>query len=82
MQASEQSTNLFVLSNERCVYSNIMRVCSICEKGSRTGGKRAFLRSHYNPSKTVRRYPNLQWAKLSSGERAKICARCLKKLHK
>ncbi|MBI2640745.1 MAG: hypothetical protein HYW91_02585 [Candidatus Sungbacteria bacterium] len=69
-----------------------MRVCVICKKGSKTGGKRSFLRSHYNPTKTLRRYPNLQWATLPAealakagiahGKRVKICAKCLKKLHK
>jgi ribosomal protein L28 len=59
-----------------------MKTCSHCEKGSALGGKRAFLRSHYNPTATVRKYPNLQWAKLPSGVRAKICTKCLKKLHK
>ena len=70
-----------------------MKVCTLCDKGSVTGGKRSFLRSHYNPTKTIRRYPNLQWAKLPShpdgrgsftaaGVRAKICTKCLKKLHK
>lgn len=57
-----------------------MKTCAICEKGSVTGGKRAFLRSHYNPTATVRKYPNLQWARLATGVRAKVCARCLKKL--
>lgn len=58
-----------------------MKTCAICDKGSATGGKRAFLRSHYNPTATVRKYPNLQWARLASGTRAKVCVRCLKKLH-
>ena len=70
-----------------------MKTCAICEKGSVTGGKRSFLRSHYNPTNTVRKYPNLQWAKLpisskmagqngSSGMRVKVCTKCIKKLHK
>lgn len=58
------------------------KTCAICNKGSALGGKRSFLRSHYNPTATIRKYPNLQWAKLESGERAKVCVRCLKKLHK
>lgn len=59
-----------------------MKTCAICEKGSVLGGTRAFLRSHYNPTSTVRKYPNLQWAKLPSGKRAKICTKCLKKVNK
>ncbi|QQG45012.1 MAG: hypothetical protein HYW89_03345 [Candidatus Sungiibacteriota bacterium] len=59
-----------------------MRSCAICHKGSAKGGRRSFLRSHYNPTTTVRKYPNLQWAKLASGKRAKVCMDCLKKLHK
>ena len=58
-----------------------MKICAICDKGSVKGGKRAFLRSHYNPTATVRKYPNLQWARLSTGKRAKVCAKCLKQLH-
>lgn len=69
----------------------VMKSCTICGKGSVTAGKRAFLRSHYNPTKTVRKYPNLQWATLPAeaaakagiavGKKAKICVKCLKKLH-
>ncbi|MBU6414738.1 hypothetical protein KGQ34_00640 [Patescibacteria group bacterium] len=59
-----------------------MKICAICNKGSVIGGTRKLLRGHYNPTSTKRKYPNLQWARLSSGERAKVCARCMKKLHK
>jgi len=59
-----------------------MKVCALCEKGSSIAGKRSFLRSHYNPTNTIRKYPNLQWARLPSGERTKVCVKCLKKLHK
>lgn len=58
-----------------------MKLCTICGKGSAIAGKRAFLRSHYNPTKTIRKYPNLQRAKLASGKSAKICTKCLKKLY-
>ncbi len=58
-----------------------MKVCAICEKGSVMAGTHSFLRSHYNPTGRVRKYPNLQWAKLVSGVRAKVCVRCMKKLH-
>ncbi len=43
------------------------------------GGKRNLLRGKYNPTKTQRKFPNLQWARLASGKRVKICTRCLKK---
>lgn len=57
-----------------------MKVCPICEKGSRIVGRRVALRAtRYNPTKKSRKYPNLQWAFLLSGERVKICAKCLKK---
>jgi len=43
------------------------------------GGKRKLLRGHYNPTKWERKYPNLQWATLPSGERVKLCTRCIKR---
>ncbi|OGZ31935.1 MAG: hypothetical protein A3H02_00405 [Candidatus Niyogibacteria bacterium RIFCSPLOWO2_12_FULL_41_13] len=55
-----------------------MKICPICEKGSRMGGKRNLLRGHYNPTPKKRKYPNLQWARLTSGKRIKICTRCMK----
>ena len=58
-------------------------MCPICGKGTTMGGKRNLLRGKYNPTKTVRKYPNLQWATLSPGDsrgrRIKICTSCLKK---
>ena len=59
-----------------------MKTCAICEKGSAMGGKRSFLRSHYNPTTKVRKYPNLQWGHRADGTRAKMCVKCLKTLHK
>ena len=63
-----------------------MKICPICKKGARMGGKRNLLRGKYNPTKLKRKYPNLQWARLpagrqglSSGKRIKICTSCLKK---
>jgi len=58
-----------------------MKICALCDKGSVTAGTRSFLRSHYNPTSTIRKYPNLQWARLASGERKKICVKCMKTLH-
>lgn len=42
---------------------------------------RVLLRGHYNPTGKSRKYPNLQWAKVS-GKRVKICTDCIKTLHK
>lgn len=36
------------------------------------------LRGKYNPTVKKRKYPNLQWVKLPSGERVKACAKCIK----
>ncbi|MFY9463136.1 MAG: 50S ribosomal protein L28 [Candidatus Sungiibacteriota bacterium] len=59
-----------------------MKTCALCDKGSVSAGTRSFLRSHYNPTSTIRKYPNLQWARLaSSATRKKICVKCMKKLH-
>ncbi|MBI2507207.1 MAG: hypothetical protein HYW09_01170 [Candidatus Niyogibacteria bacterium] len=44
-----------------------MKKCAICGKGSRMGGKRNLLRGKYNPTKTLRKKPNLQWARLPVG---------------
>lgn len=59
-----------------------MRKCALCGKGSVIGGKRKLLRGHYNPTKTERKYPNLQWGRLPDGTRAKICTECLRTLAK
>jgi ribosomal protein L28 len=53
--------------------------CLICKKGTIMGGKRNLLRGKYNPTKKVRKYPNLQWATFSDGVRKKICTSCIKK---
>jgi len=36
------------------------------------------LRGKYNPTKKVRRYPNLQWTRLMNGERVLACTKCIK----
>ncbi len=59
-----------------------MKTCAVCNKGSVMEGTRSFLRSHYNPTSRIRKYPNLQWARLEDGKRTKVCARCIKGLHK
>ncbi len=58
-----------------------MRQCAICGKGSVIRGKRSFLRSHYNPTSTSRKYPNLQYAKVA-GARKLICVQCLRSISK
>jgi len=54
------------------------KFCPVCKKGSQMSGTRVLLRGHYNPTKTSRKYPNLQWAHLPSGGRIKVCTSCLK----
>lgn len=58
-----------------------MRQCAICEKGSVVRGKRSFLRSHYNPTTTSRKYPNLQYATIKGGRKL-ICMQCLRSLNR
>lgn len=55
--------------------------CPICEKGTRmVGGFSNRVRAtKYNPTGMNRKYPNLQWARLTDGSRLKICTNCLKK---
>ncbi|OGZ97050.1 MAG: hypothetical protein A3I44_01820 [Candidatus Sungbacteria bacterium RIFCSPLOWO2_02_FULL_51_17] len=60
----------------------IMKTCTLCDKGSAMGGKRKLLRGHYNLTWRGRKYPNLQWARIPTGERKKICAKCLRTLAK
>jgi ribosomal protein L28 len=63
-----------------------MKKCPLCGKGTIKSARRNLLRGKYNPTKKTKRYPNLQWARLSSGladgkagKRIKICTSCLKK---
>ncbi|KKU52379.1 MAG: hypothetical protein A3F26_01825 [Candidatus Ryanbacteria bacterium RIFCSPHIGHO2_12_FULL_47_12b] len=55
------------------------KACALCGKGSQMGGKRRLLRAHYNPTKWERKQPNLQWARIGSGPRKKICTTCIRK---
>lgn len=55
-----------------------MKLCPACDKGTIMAGKRNLLRGKYNPTKTRRKYPNLQWATFLNGKRYKICATCIK----
>ncbi len=58
------------------------RQCAICGKKSKMSGQRKKLMSRYNPTYKKRKYPNLQWATLPSGQRVKACAKCIKSLSK
>lgn len=54
------------------------RVCTNCGKKSTLVTPLKKLRGKYNPTEKKRKYPNLQWALLPSGERAKICTGCIR----
>ena len=56
--------------------------CSICKKTSTMVGTLKKLRGKYNPTGKKRKYPNLQWVKLPSGERVKACTKCIKAMAK
>jgi ribosomal protein L28 len=69
--------------------------CSICGKTSTLVWQKKKLRGKYNPTTKVRRYPNLQWVRLTSGlrppklamareggKRVKACTKCIKALGK
>ncbi|OIO31654.1 hypothetical protein AUJ44_04165 [Candidatus Nomurabacteria bacterium CG1_02_47_685] len=54
--------------------------CPICNKGTLVAGgySNRIRATQFNPTGNKRKYPNLQWARLSDGTRMKICTRCLK----
>jgi hypothetical protein len=58
------------------------RNCPICKKSSIKVIKLKKLRGKYNPTSAKRKYPNLQWVKLSSGKRIKACVKCIKTMAK
>jgi len=58
------------------------KVCTICGKKSAMGRRLVKLRGKYNPTTKIRKRPNLQWVRLSSGKRVLSCAKCIKKLTK
>lgn len=58
------------------------RMCQICKKKPKMSMKRKLLRGHYNPTAKKIKYPNLQWAILDSGKRAKVCTTCIRTMHK
>ena len=57
-----------------------MKACQLCDKHSLVaGGYSSRVRAtKFNPTGKVRKQPNLQWARLLSGLRIKICTKCLK----
>jgi len=60
-----------------------MRQCYLCEKSYQLGGTRKLLRGHYNPTKTSKKQPNLQWGRLPGKTgRFKFCVKCLRKTKK
>jgi ribosomal protein L28 len=62
------------------------KICTICEKKSAMSVTLVKLRGKYNPTSKVRKYPNLQWVRLSSGKnagkRVLACAKCIKRMAK
>ena len=58
------------------------KICTICKKHSAMGVTLVKLRGKYNPTSRVRKYPNLQWVKLSSGKRVLACTKCIKRMAK
>jgi hypothetical protein len=55
------------------------KVCTICKKKSAMGVTLVKLRGKYNPTSKVRKHPNLQWTRLSSGKRVLACTKCIKR---
>ncbi len=58
------------------------KICALCAKKSEMGGFYVKLRGKFNPTKKVRRYPNLQWMKTLEGKRVLACAKCIKAVAK
>jgi len=58
------------------------KICTICEKKSGMSWSLVKLRGKYNPTQKIRKYPNLQWARLGSGERVLACTKCIKAMAK
>ncbi|MDO8436182.1 MAG: L28 family ribosomal protein [bacterium] len=63
--------------------------CAICGKTSMMVWKLKKLRGKYNPTVKTRKYPNLQWVRLTSnlpagkaGQRIKACTKCIKAMAK
>jgi len=67
--------------------------CAICGKGSLMARRLKKLRGKYNPTKKIRRYPNLQWVRVPidiekkkykkfAGKRILACTKCIKAMGK
>jgi len=56
--------------------------CPVCHSSTQVAGKRKLLRGNYNPTGKRKQHPNLQWYRLPSGGRVKVCTGCLKKQSK
>lgn len=57
-----------------------MKLCPLCGKKSGVAGgySNRIRATKFNPTGKTRKQPNLQWARFPSGQRAKICTKCLK----
>jgi len=62
------------------------KTCSICEKKSGMSWSLVKLRGKYNPTQKIRKYPNLQWVRPTSGKNAGkrilACTKCIKAMSK
>lgn len=63
-------------------FDGMAQVCKKCGKGRNVATRLVKLRGKYNPTSKHIQKPNLQWAKLATGERVKICTKCKKALAK
>lgn len=54
------------------------KTCQICGKKGTMVWKIVKLRGKYNPTAKKRKYPNLQWTRLSNGKRVMACTKCIK----
>ncbi len=57
-----------------------MRQCAICGKSYTYSIARKKIRSKYDPVNRKKTKANLQWFRLPSGKRVKVCTRCMKNL--
>lgn len=60
--------------------TNMAKGCPICARTAASGGgySNRVRATKFNPTGTVQKNVNLQWAKLPEGGRIKICTRCIK----
>ncbi|MDP4007356.1 MAG: L28 family ribosomal protein [bacterium] len=56
------------------------QICAKCGKGRNIAWRLVKLRGKYNPTAKRIQKPNLQWTKLATGERVKVCTKCKKTL--